>query len=183
MDMRTDRQAPHSPTAKPALIRPLGAPAMRWDNRSTAERPAAQGTAAVRGAAPEGALPGLDWRPAPREQPAVARAEPAPIAAIDNVAYDPEHHAIEFHLLDGGGAVACELSLAALQGLAATGMAGESVIATFRQLAERVRRIAAWKYAAGQIEPDQRLRIATADLIDVATRRPNMPAKLVGRAL
>jgi hypothetical protein len=175
--MRTDRQAPHSPTAKPALIRPLRASAMPWDKHSTTERLAAEATAAVRDAAPEVTLPpGLDWRPAAREQLAVTRAEPALVGILDDAAYDPEHHAIDFRLLDGGRAVACELSLAALQSLAATGTNGESVIATFRQLAERVRRIAAWKYAAGQLEADGRLRISTADLIDAATRRPNMPA-------
>jgi hypothetical protein len=151
--MRTDRQAPNGPSSKPALIRPLGA-------------------------APEATPPGLGRRPAAGEQP-VAPAEPALVLVLDDAAYDPEHHAIHFRLFDGSRAAACELSLAALQSLAATEAAAgseESLIAAFRRLADPVRRIVEWKYAAGRLESEGRLQIETADLVDFAARRPKAQA-------
>jgi hypothetical protein len=173
--MRTDRQATPGANAKPALIRrPLGAPGMTpgttWDGRGAEgiARPPAGGDAA---------LPDLGWRPA-REQPI---ALPAPTLALllDGAAYDSNRHAVEFRLLDRDRLVGGELSLAALQSLAATEPGGgidDSLIATFRRLADAVRRIAEWKYGAGRLEPDGRLQIATPDLLDYPGRRPTAQA-------
>ena len=162
--MRTDRHAAQGPSAKPALLRPLAAPGLGWNSEGSKRRAAE--------AAADAALPDLAWRPAARRQPVAPPA--ALVLLLDGAVYNPERHAVEFRLLDRDRLVGGELSLAVLQNLAATepgGGSDESIVATFRRLAEAVRRVAGWKYAAGRLEPDGRLQIMTADLMDFHGRR------------
>jgi hypothetical protein len=165
--MRTDRHAAQGPSAKPALLRPLAAPGLGWNSEGSKRRAAE--------AAADAALPDLAWRSAARRQPVAPPA--ALVLLLDGAVYNPERHAVEFRLLDRDRLVGGELSLAVLQNLAAIEPAAsdesndESIVATFRRLAEPVHRIAEWKYAAGRLTPEGRLQITTADLIDFHGRR------------
>jgi hypothetical protein len=85
----------------------------------------------------------------------------------DRVAYDADRHAVQFPASDGSGRIICEISLAALMSMAAAEtpeMRDESLIAIYRRLGAKIRKIATWKYLAGELGPDGRIVVATADL-------------------
>ncbi|MEA2780894.1 MAG: hypothetical protein QOK29_2438 [Rhodospirillaceae bacterium] len=85
----------------------------------------------------------------------------------DKIAYDADRHAVQFPASDGRRGIICEISLAALMSLAAADRPetkDESLIAMYRRLGAKIRKIAQWKYLAGSLEPDGRILVATADL-------------------